>query len=161
MQHTEKDINRDVSKLHCHRLLSPSVFSCPLFPFLYLFIKSFPYAQQEILSWIPFGNSIPTSNFPVSFLKGIIVHCSIYRPVCVCVFRYHSSEIAPSKGAPGAREAPDSALTRMSTSTLRDSPANDYHTEYRMRLPYAQKSEMRGRRRAGDSRRGRGEGNCR
>lgn len=51
--------------------------------------------------------SLPSS-FLVSFLKGIIVHCSIYRPVSVCVFRYHSSEIALSKRAPGAREAPDS-----------------------------------------------------
>ena len=77
---------------------------------------------------------------PLSFLKGIIARCSIYRPVSVCVFRYHSSEIAPSKRAPGAREAPDdSALTRMSTSTRSDSPTNDHHTEYRMKFPYAQK----------------------
>lgn len=84
----------------------------------------------------------------------------LYLQICACVrvFRYHSSEIAPSKRAPGAREAPDATLTRMSTSTRSNSPTNDYHTEYRMRFPYAQKYEMRGRRRDRDSRRGRGEG---
>lgn len=69
------------------------------------------------------GNSISISRL----LKG---HhsASLYLKACECVFRYHSSEIALSKRA-AAREAPDCALTRMSTSTASDGPTNDYHTE--------------------------------
>lgn len=83
--------------------------------------------------------------------------------VCVCVFQCDSSEIALSKRAPGAREAPDSTLTRICTSTQGGGGVRSHkQPSHRMRFPYAQKFwRWEGGRRHGDSRRGWGEGNWR
>lgn len=158
----KSNINKDILKLclHCHRLLSSSVISCPLLPSSTSSSSHFHTLNRgSHLGTHPEILSLPSS-FPPSFLKGIIVHCSIYSPVsvclCVCVFRYHSSEIALSKRVPGAREAPDSTLMRISTSTQRDSPTDDYH-RIQNEISMCSEVKIRGRRRDRDSRRGRGE----
>lgn len=74
-------ISKDIVQLylHCHRLVT----SCLLFLFLYLFIESFPSTQHRNLSWIQFGNSIPTEQLPTRLLKG---HHSPLLYLQACVF---------------------------------------------------------------------------
>lgn len=77
------NIHKDIVKLSS---LSSSLVCLlrSLFPFIYLFLKPFRYTQQEILSWIPSGNSIPTKRLPTQLPKG---HHGplLYLQVCVCV----------------------------------------------------------------------------
>lgn len=58
----------------------------------------------------------------------------LYLQACKCVFRYHSSEIAPSKRAPAVGEAPDHTLTLTPTSKLREGPRDVHQIEHTMML---------------------------
>lgn len=106
-----------------------SIFSSSTAPLISGAVESFLHSRHRILFWNPSGNSIRMEQRPAQLLlKGIAILSSIYSPTSVrlcafvCVFHYCSSEIAPS--VPGAREAPDSALTRISTSVPRDNPTH-------------------------------------
>lgn len=75
---------------------------------------------EPLWKFYPHGAASRTASF-----KGYCDPLLYLQPnecAFVCVFHYCSSEIAPL--VPGAREAPDSALTRISTSVPRDNPTH-------------------------------------
>lgn len=127
----------------------PSCLPCPLHPLISIHSTG-DSALEHIRKFYPHR---------AAFLKGIIGHCSIYGPmsVCLCVcFPVSQLWIALSKLLPGAREAPDPSLLRISTSMRRDSPADDYH-RIQNEISICSEVEIRGRRRDRDSWTGRGE----
>lgn len=129
--------------LHCHHLLASFVTSCPLLPSS----SSSSTHFHTLNRGFRVGTHSEILSPPSSFLKGIIGHCSIYSPMSVCLcFPVSQLWIALSERLPGAREAPDPSLLRISTSTPRDSPADDYH-RIQNEISTCSEVEIRGRRR--------------
>lgn len=157
MKDTEKNyLSKDTAQLylHCHRLLSPPVSSSSSSTsssshFHLLNMGSCLGSSPEILS--------PPSSFPPSFLKGIIVHCSIYRPVTVCVC-FPVSQLWNSSVKESARSQGGTRLHSHTDIHLNTEGQSHKRLSHRIQNEFSICSEVgdeRGWRRDRDSRRGR------
>lgn len=120
----KSNFDKDTSKLS---QLPPShVSSCPRFPTSTVSLSHF-HTLNRGSRLGRYSEILSIYSIPLSYLKSIRVHRSIYSPkiVCVCDFQYHSSETALSKRVPEPRR--HQTLIRISTSIPKYNPSDGYH----------------------------------